>query len=81
MIPFPGLLVRRLFPHIWQSLVSPIRVLIVGASFARFSAACDMNYKFLVTSVIRVFLLLLPYSPLLSKGRPRIPRSFLVGVA
>ena len=53
IISFPGLQVRRLFPHIWQSFVSPIRVLVVGASFARFSVACDLNYKFLVTCVIR----------------------------
>ena len=60
---FPGIQIRRLFPHIWQSLVSPIRVLNIGVSFARFSVACDTKNKFPVTFVIRVFLLLLPYSP------------------
>ena len=44
-------------------MITPIRVLIVGGSFARFSVACDRKNKFLVTFVMRLFLLLLPYSP------------------
>ena len=50
-------------------MITPIRVLIVGGSFARVCAAREMNNKFLVIFVMRLFLVSMVFL------RPTVPDS------